>query len=1208
MSWSGRTLALGLALIAAAVFLMINTLGPAPASAMPQRAFEAMGITRVGAGAVGPAHLAIMEPAEEIVRFDVPAGMRSQLSEQDLDEQLRDWLLFGIVHRHVHDAESLRNILFDLPPVRYGHLEAVSTFEFGPTRGRFIGDGTAVALVAATTDRAVRIDQIAHVADAVRRDLGEPFQTLIPYEYELDPDRGQARLRRLPPIPYTALFSPAYGYRERSVGDQASLRAFLGETDDLVLARIDGDTLVFGGRKRQAGRALGVTLEDLAAIANGADSQQALGFSLDPDYDFKQIGEKLKQFEQIEWGNTLSPTTQAAIRRLCPSLPADYSLGVAFEFILQKPRDLRAEIRKAREGIEASKQVPLLELIDSLEHLRKPDPRASLLKCITQTGQFQAARYDGRLQGTEVGMTLFYTDLMAKLWYINYHGGAPVQQVKGFTTGYNFRLEPIYRAESLELPAARLWFGPYSGGYGLGSDGRSLFFGRLSTRLYSAGSNPLRPGDEVQTSRRMNAATHWWNDHYEAVADYEPQYQRLNQIMKWSLLVGWLRDQPSEAPTLPLQNVDTRYDRWFPTWARSRTDLRFGDWSSIAFRKGNNSSRTETLPLLKTEGPNPFGGGGTSLLIGGVSLASRENVARLAAPANDVSPVARRALADYGNSSSGSLQVGKGRFSFADARSVLAEAPAEARFESTGVELANANAGRTFGEEAGEASIGATYAGREFGMVRTAATPNGFSVGYEDRLVDQAYQLAKAASREDPERLLAMDPHVASHFTVGESRFVRLTGSGRWVELAPDDLKLASVADGWAGRAADYGVSRAMRFRFVDDDRMMQLLQKRTLSFGRTRYGTVRLSVADAPAGRPLQAIAGNRSLPVHVGGDEVRVRIADLPADLQRDPARVAELFDADDLGALTGAPSGATRVTLARVESPTAQAARESIDAGDPARLARSAAKDPVAARLVFDRGYRARLGRADELAASDDLAGAIRELDAIERGVGPTTDIVLRRAFIRIRQGRPGDLNDVPCGFGNLREGDLLLREVTARLNQASGTSRQGLERLRSIVMEEMRQPPRGGARPRLYLGDNGEVAIREVFQDAPGAQARLSDALKAIRNGDPLYVEHSPRFADIDWAQPLDGVLLRLVETHRGRLQELPVGDSAAFKPSLLYGTQSRHSYEEISTASARSAPRVLRVQGAQINDSCVNTQEKDNCQDRRGRVAYVLVAA
>jgi hypothetical protein len=45
---------------------------------------------------------------------------------------------------------------------------------------------------------------------------------------------------------------------------------------------------------------------------------------------------------------------------------------------------------------------------------------------------YSQARYDGRLEGTKVGMTLFYNDHMAKDWVSGVGTGVPTTAVGGF--------------------------------------------------------------------------------------------------------------------------------------------------------------------------------------------------------------------------------------------------------------------------------------------------------------------------------------------------------------------------------------------------------------------------------------------------------------------------------------------------------------------------------------------------------------------------------------------------------------------------------------------------------------------------------------------------------------------------------------------------------------------------------------------------------
>ena len=152
--------------------------------------------------------------------------------------------------------------------------------------------------------------------------------------------------------------------------------------------------------------------------------------------------------------------------------------------------------------------------------------------------KFQVARYDGDLQGTEVGMVLFYTDLLAKIWAIDYEYSAPDQDILGFVNHTKVSLSPIYKNEAEELNSVRLWFGHEDLGFQVTND--SILFARNATKIYAASSNSLEPGAEVPASAHFSEAIYWWNDHYEEVAQYEKEYERLNEIMKWSLIISWL--------------------------------------------------------------------------------------------------------------------------------------------------------------------------------------------------------------------------------------------------------------------------------------------------------------------------------------------------------------------------------------------------------------------------------------------------------------------------------------------------------------------------------------------------------------------------------------------------------------------------------------------------------------------------------------------
>lgn len=280
-------------------------------------------------------------------------------------------------------------------------------------------------------------------------------------------------------------------------------------------------------------------------------------------------------------------------------------------------------------------ELPFLQMIDRLGSLPY-DESAFLAQQIRDTSerdyQFQAARYDGALlQGTTVGMVLFYTDLLAKLWAIDFEGSTPTKTIDDFIPMTAQRLSPVFAQEALELPNTRLWFGHQSRGMRVGKEGSTnrLSMGRYTTRVYAASSNPLAPGQETEAAAGSAAFLGWWNDHYEEVALYEPQYQRLNAIMKWGVLLAWIGDLGYFDRLIFLSTVDVERDHRFADWAHANgTTLAFHDWTSVGFHgPGYRGSTTETLPLLRSSPYTQFDSWG--VLSGGVSLPSRSGIARI---------------------------------------------------------------------------------------------------------------------------------------------------------------------------------------------------------------------------------------------------------------------------------------------------------------------------------------------------------------------------------------------------------------------------------------------------------------------------------------------------------------------------------------------------------------------------------------------------
>jgi hypothetical protein len=314
------------------------------------------------------------------------------------------------------------------------------------------------------------------------------------------------------------------------------------------------------------------------------------GFSLDPSFDYVKLE---KVFE------TLHPLLQA----------------------IGKPEELADAERSIQEG----KEGPFLDLL-----YRAQQGKSGLSALIgpvseqmIQRAQFQHARYDGSLSGTEAGMVLFYTDLLAKLWALDYLERAPAEQVRGFVPLLKVAVSPIYEQEIRDLSGTRLWFGARDSAYS--KTPGELLFARIATRVYAASSNTLQPGKEAEPNAASADFLGWWNDHYAQVAQFEPEYQRLNEIMKWSVIVGWLSATDHIDNLDYLVGVPVKRDNWFPDWARKNQALKFRDWDRMEFyERGYKGVETESMPILYSR---PYGvPSGMHSLSGGVSLGSRREI------------------------------------------------------------------------------------------------------------------------------------------------------------------------------------------------------------------------------------------------------------------------------------------------------------------------------------------------------------------------------------------------------------------------------------------------------------------------------------------------------------------------------------------------------------------------------------------------------
>lgn len=362
----------------------------------------------------------------------------------------------------------------------------------------------------------------------------------------------------------------------------------------------------------------------------------------------------------------------------------------------------------------------------------------------------QCARYEG-LAGTRVGMTLFYTDLLAKLWQSTDFGySAPILAVPGFRSAPHQDLPETLLEETRKNPNTRIWFGPRATSVSRRSEGRggdaesSFLFEHRFTKIYAAGSNPANPGQEVSPNEESRRTIGWWDWHFDEVADYEQEYHRQNQIMKWALVTAGFADGDRVAKALASHPV--RRDLLFASWqAANRRALRFSE--QLPALHAAIPGR-ECIPILASY---PFSSmGSTRVVWGGVSTVQR-GAARALPPLNRAAPLGARKpfVADLGQGTAGSATR---------PRPVLQHR--HVTFEGAGSNIAGSSGGMPFRppvvkfvgdrEKTKALKILAGEGDGSIGSLRAERTSAGTRLGWQNGGVEnQRLDLSQSAARSE---------------------------------------------------------------------------------------------------------------------------------------------------------------------------------------------------------------------------------------------------------------------------------------------------------------------------------------------------------------------------------------------------------------------------------------------------------------------------
>ena len=546
--------------------------------------------------------------------------------------------------------------------------------------------------------------------------------------------------------------------------------------------------------------------QNMAASLEG-ETASASGFSLDHDVDFEKSIEFVEKYRY--WFEE--------------ALQPEFSADQLIEKLKQKQGDLMVH------AIAKIEQGPAGWFLGLGGEARK-------------TCMYQKARYDGKLQGTEVGMTLFYTDLLAKIWASNMFRSQPDVNFIGFKDmeQTSSGLPKVFEEESHSLQSCRLWFGPDKNGFQINQGIEELSFARNATQIFALSHNPAASNSideegnstnlEVQASKGFEEVLSWWNNHYEEVGRFEPQYQRLNEIMKWSTVISWLNSNNAGSAMGFLASYPVKRDWWFPTWAKSHDELKFRDWDEITFYpEGNLGNQTETIPVLvSTKG----------MFYGGVSLASKSLMTKPPLMLSAEKALVRRPwIIEEGENAFTTFKATKVKFIDdieAKASRVNFEPKEGYKLRNRFGEVTNTKFEWTLAERPdGTFALGSKLGDTPIGELRAVATgKNGFSIGFEANAVDKGMAIAKQISdfKGDPAVFFRQHPEVVHHFKTESGQWcAQVKNSNEWVVMRLDAKPAINIPNGWQARTSGSNpTSKIVEVKWITKDEA-QLMAKRTL-------------------------------------------------------------------------------------------------------------------------------------------------------------------------------------------------------------------------------------------------------------------------------------------------------------------------------------------------------------------------------------------
>ena len=201
-------------------------------------------------------------------------GGLGRLPIDERGEQVADWAVAGSLAQLVREQPEALPALGRLPPLRRDpRYEVLGIHDYGHAR-RVIVDANHVLLVL-PADEPRREGVLGRLADQARADLGHIATNFAVYLYSYDPASGRLRVKVDQTLTGETLFSPAFGYVETAIRNEAELSRWLKDTETLSHFAGKDDGIVLGGRAAGATATSRLQVEDVAALYQAHLAEQS---------------------------------------------------------------------------------------------------------------------------------------------------------------------------------------------------------------------------------------------------------------------------------------------------------------------------------------------------------------------------------------------------------------------------------------------------------------------------------------------------------------------------------------------------------------------------------------------------------------------------------------------------------------------------------------------------------------------------------------------------------------------------------------------------------------------------------------------------------------------------------------------------------------------------------------------------------------------